>query len=299
MHDIQKIGLIQALRQNITALGSQSAAARKCGVSDAVITQILNGTYAAKGDDMYYKIAAAIGYSFTEGGWATVETRNYMMVRTVLDDARQNAQFKAISERAGSGKTTTTKLFARENPTAVFRLECREWSRGRFMEALMKALGLPLTNNVDDFIESISSFFKRKGAERPLLIIDEADKLKPAALRLLIPLYNECEGELGVVICGTDNLEKEIKRGVKYAQKGFDELFSRFGRSFVHLVGEDLQSVRAICKANGITDPSVCKRIFESCEVNTRLVGNAYEKTVNDLRQLRAKIEGYKISIAA
>ena len=269
-------------------MGSSAAVARRVEVSEPTLSQLLSGTYTAKGNDIYGKIARALGMKVAEA-WQIITTRNYSTITSVLNDCQDTAQFRIISERAGSGKTTAAKQYQVDNPTSVYYVSAREWSRTRFMETMMRTLGLAPTNNVDTFIEKVSEFVMMKS--KPLIIIDEADKLKPSALRLLIPLYNECEGRLGLTILGTDNLEKELKRGVRHSIKGYDEIFSRFGRTCVHLVGEDKKSVANICRINGISDPSVLDGIWKGCQTESVPVGTVFQMVVKDLRQLKQKIQ--------
>jgi type II secretory pathway predicted ATPase ExeA len=133
---------------------------------------------------------------------------------------------------------------------------------------------------------------------KPLLIIDEADKLRPAALRSLIPLYNNLEGQLGLVIMGTDNLEKEIKRGVKFNQKGMDEIDSRFGRNFIHLMGATKNDVVRICEANGITDKALAAALFKECEPRQVQVQGQHTLVIEDLRRLKRCVEREQLRMA-
>src|SRR6218665_1232334 len=92
--------------------------------------------------------------------------------------------------------------------------------------------------NVPMMAETIVGFFKQKATEcQPILILDEANKLNASSLRLIIPLYNELKGDIGLVIVGADDLEKHIKSGVRRNVRGYDELDSRLGRRFMHLLG--------------------------------------------------------------
>jgi DNA transposition AAA+ family ATPase len=286
--------VISELKKQADILGSGAKAARKAGISEATFSQLMSGTYKAVGEDIYYKIARAL--DIRVDNWQVLSTRNFQIITSVLEDSQLGAQFRIISERAGSGKTTAAKYYTGQNAGNTFYIQCREWSRTRFMDTVMRTIGLVPTNNVDTFIEKVSEFLLMK--DKPLIIIDEADKLKPAALRLLIPLYNECEGHLGMTLLGTDNLEKELKRGVKFDQKGYDELYSRFGRTCVHLVGEDQKSVTNICKLNGITDPSVSDGIFKSCTLESVPVRNAFQLVVKDLRQLKSRIQGALLTLS-
>jgi hypothetical protein len=102
--------------------------------------------------------------------------------------------------------------------------------------------------------------------ERPVLLIDEADKLKPGAMRTLIPLFNRTKDRLGLILSGTENLEKEIKAGVRHSKKGYDELESRFGRTYIHLNGVTEKEVMDICVANGISSNEVIANIWGEME---------------------------------
>jgi hypothetical protein len=90
--------------------------------------------------------------------------------------------------------------------------------------------------------------------DNPILVIDEADKLKPSAFRKLIPLYNQTEYKMGCLLAGTENLKKEIARGVRSNTKGFDEIDSRLGRTYIDLPGATEQEVADICTANGLDE---------------------------------------------
>jgi type II secretory pathway predicted ATPase ExeA len=107
----------------------------------------------------------------------------------------------------------------------------------------------------------------------PVLMIDEADKLKSSALRSLIPIYNRTRRRLGVVLAGTENLEKEIRSGVRANKKGFDELDSRLCRSYIKLQGATKQEVFAICEANGVKDADAKENIWNMLEKTSKPVG--------------------------
>ena len=68
----------------------------------------------------------------------------------------------------------------------------------------------------------------------PLIIFDELDKVKDDLLYFLITLYNRLEDQCGMVACGTEYLRKRIRAGYKHGDKGFEELYSRFGGRFIN-----------------------------------------------------------------
>lgn len=141
--------------------------------------------------------------------------------------------------------------------------------------------------------------------QKPVLLIDEGDKLSPSALRKLISLFNKTEDRLGLIISGTENLEKEIKRGVKYSKKGYDEIDSRLGRVFIHLKGATYDEVLGICKVNGIADENVAVSIWDEMEKTSKetLVRNKSGKTatkmmeyVEDFRRLKRVVKRHLLN---
>lgn len=250
-------GLIKHVNDWISRLGSQNRVAEKCGISSTSLSQWLNGKYGAETTEMDRKISASLGYR--ENSWNVVTTiNNYRRIEHVFNSCKNESMWMAISNKAGSGKTQTLEhLFNSDISGSVVFVQAEEWSSRQFLLKLAeKTCGIPKKgyNTVSSLLDLISAYFNQMAIEKPLLIIDEADKLKPAALRLLIPLYNRTEHRLGCVLAGTENLHKEIASGVRISKKGYDEIDSRLGRTYIDLPGASEADVLDICKANGIGD---------------------------------------------
>lgn len=292
MTTAQKHEIAALIEDEKSRLGSYAKVAVKAGVSEAYISHIVNGKFDMVRDNGWQTIAANLGWRPT--GWQLVEITNTKMLYQVFNDAKAASLFMAVSHKAGSGKTASSKSYAAANTSGVYVVQCREWNKREFLLNLCRALGIDTGRgyvNTDEISLKVIEFFQARARFRPLLIIDEADKLRPAALRSLIPLYNELEEQLGMVILGTDNLEKEIKRGVRFNQKGYDEIDSRFGRSFIHLVGATAADVAAICEANGIVELRTHKEIFQECDPRQVMMqGRAY-MVVEDLRRVKRAVQ--------
>lgn len=289
----QKLDIVALIEAEKERLGSYAKVARKCSISEATISQMRNQNWELIAEDMWQRVSMALGYR--PEGWQLVDTTNTRIVWTNLDNAKREALFLSISHRAGSGKTASLTSYERANrEQAVFYISCREWSKKEFLVYLALNCGIDAANRAmttDALLMSVVAFFKARRTRRPLLILDEADKLKGAALRTLITLYNECEDGMGVVICGTDHLEKQMMADARYNRKGADELVSRFGRRFVHLVGSTLRDVAEICKANGVTETATIRDIFAECEPVKRMVGNTSMEVVEDLRRVKRAVQ--------
>lgn len=292
-----KNGLMKHVGDWITRLGSQNKVAEKCGVSGTALSQYLNGKYGAEVKDLESKIANALGYR--ETGWQVVATiNNYRRIEMVFHSCKEESMWMAISNKAGSGKTQTLEhIFNLDLTGSAVFIQAEEWNARQFLIKLAeKTCGVPKRgyNTITSLLDLVTSYFNNMSNDKPVLIIDEADKLKPAALRLLIPIYNRTEHRLGCVLAGTENLHKEIARGVRNSQKGYDEIDSRLGRTYIDLQGASEMDVLDICKANGIGDESAqmiwneVDKVKKSTRIRNKK-GDTMEKMIffcEDLRRL-------------
>lgn len=285
--------VVQCIEKEKTSLGSFAKVAERAKVTKGVISFCVNNIWTNVSDEMWLQIASELKMQTNE--WKVVDTTTSKMTEQLLVSAKERQLFMALAHRAGVGKSEACKLFEDKwKSQCVFRIECREWGKREFLQQLCIRLGLDTKRkghlSLDELLMMAVGFFQERFFHKPLLIVDEGDKLKPAALRSLITFYNECCDKLGLVIVGTDNLEMEIKRGVRYNRKGYDELDSRFGRNFIHLYGSTLDDVRAICEANGIKDKVLIKSIFKECEPLPRKVEERFVDFVQDLRRVKRAV---------
>ncbi len=305
MTNVQKNEILKLIEDEKQRLGSYRAVAKKCSISEASISQVRGGTYQAEGDDIYMTIALALGYDFDVTSWKiATDTTDFQIIQEVLNDAKTESMFIGISDNAGCGKTSTAETFLNwHKKQGVFKINCKEWAGRPFLMNLAIEIGAELPKgyaSVNDLIECIADATKRKAHLKPLYIIDQANSLRPSALCSLIHIFNECEDILGLVILGTENLEKEIKLGVRNKRKGYDELDSRFGRKYIRTFGTTISDCRKICIANGITDKELQSDIFKTAEPVNQTIAEGDMKgksvfVVRDKRRLKRIIKSKKL----
>lgn len=289
-----KEGIQALVMHSVAQLGGQRATATKVGVSAATVSQIINNKWDLIADDMWRKIGAKLGYS--ESGWKIVpDLFNMRVLSATFNDAKNNSMMICVSHKAGSGKTAGSKAYSDYNRSKqVFYLQCREWTKKTFMLKLCMALGIDVPRgnlSTDALLELVEQFFIVRTAAKPLLIVDEADKLTKSALRSFIPLYNATEDKLGIVLLGTENLATEIKRGVRFAKKGYDEIDSRLGRKYVRLYGATQKDVMKVCAVNGITSKRKQQDIWKEMETKEIDINGQYVTMVTDLRRLKRIVQ--------
>jgi hypothetical protein len=263
-------GVIKQVELYKNKLGSYAEVARYCKITGGALSTILAGKYGADETKMLSKIAAALNYR--EHNWNLVRTiGNYRAQEDVFNYAKNESMWFTVSNKAGSGKSATFEdLFNRDTTGTVIFIQAEEWTGRQFLIKLIeKTVGeqaLKGYKSLTQLLDIVVGYFNEMSLDRPVLLIDEADKLRPAALRTLIPLYNRTEHRLGVILSGTENLEKEIKNGVRLKKKGFDELESRFGRTYINLKGATEKEVYDICAANGLGDEQAQYRVWGELE---------------------------------
>lgn len=264
----------QAIRDHLYAYcelkGSQNkAAASLKGVSSAVISQVLNGQWDLISDEMWRSIAAQTLFDRRE--WKTVETRGFRRMYDILDDAQGHAQVFAVTGDAGCGKSEAIAAYTASKRN-VYTLSCSEyWNRKYFLLTLLKTMGRePQGFTVGEMMESVIYMLKK--ADHPLIILDEFDKLSDQVLYFFISIYNALEGHVGIVISSTGYLERRITRGLRSARKGYEEIYSRFGRRFIPMPVVNDEDVAAVCIANGVTDKKDVERIISDAACDLRRV---------------------------
>jgi transcriptional regulator with XRE-family HTH domain len=252
-------------------LGSYNKVAEKCGISGTALSLLLSGKYGAKETALLQTIASALNYK--ESDWQLVRTiGNYTKIMQAFNDAKQESMWFAIANKAGSGKTGTLEdIFNQDHTGSVTFIQAEEWSGRQFlMKIIAKTIGEGVLKGkyktLSQLTDIISNYFNEMSFDNPILLIDEADKLKPAAFRTLIPIFNRTEDRLGLIMSGTENLEKELKAGVRLSKKGFDEVESRIGRKYINLHGATQKEVCQICEVNGVTDELAQVQIWNEIE---------------------------------
>lgn len=252
---------------------SQNSLAVRCGISPATLSQMLNNNWKLIADKMWRRVTVALKIDFN---WKTAETKNYKMLVEMLNNCKQRSMSVGVSNNPGTGKSHTYKLYERavEN---VFYLECKTfWTRKQYMKAMLQTCGITGEGKIEEMIEQFIDHLE--GLEKPVVIIDQLDKLNDSSLDLFIDFYNDLDGYCSFVISGVPALKKRIDRGCQRDKTGYKEFFSRIGSKFIPLDPISLKDVELICKANGVNDDEKIEEIYNLCDGDLRRVKRDIEK---------------------
>lgn len=251
----------------LVAKESQVKIANKCGVSNGTISQIINQNWKNITPGMFRKIKTALKI---DTGWHTGETTNYRQLNQLLAAAQMKSLAIGIAHDAGTGKSHTYREYQNTYEN-VMHVECNNyWSKKSYVKALLMSAGFQPVGTTEEMIEEFIEYVR--GLEKPLIILDQIDKLKDNQMDLFMDLYNALEYSCGFVISGVPALEKRIVRGVQRDKIGYRELYSRIGRKFIKLEKITLKDVTEICQANLIYEEEVILEIFADCDGDLRRV---------------------------
>ena len=276
----------EELFKQIKALNiSQSEAAKRIGVSGATITHIKQGKY-ENITDAWLLINRWV-FPNKSHDWNAAKTRNFKRIQNICNDAQKQGYTRVISAGRGLGKSFSLEEYSKENENVFYVEANTDMSKKEFFQAICRVMGLEQTGTKGNLLLSIID--KLNKIYKPLLIIDEFEKMQNKAMIGFNDIVNKCK-QKGFVLCGGLRLKREIVKGVKNQWKAFDELESRMG-------GEDkiltmyniiLSDVEVICNRNGITDKATIKSIY---------AGNIQQNIAgcnNDLRRVHTRIKELK-----
>ena len=252
--------------------GSQAkAAASLDNASEAVIIQILKNNWESISDAMWLNVGKQVGFTGREV--QMVETLTFQTLCLYYDISKDEGSTIAAVGKAGIGKSYAGKWYAKAHRKHnVYYLECAEyWSKKDFLRLLLSKIGKNSEGlSITDMMQAIVREVRRQN--KPLIILDEIDKLSDPILKFFITLYNELNRLCGFVWTSTNAIEKRIIKGVNSNKSGYQELKSRIGQNFIMLPVANAAEIRELCEANGITHAEDIARIINECDGDMRRV---------------------------
>jgi len=268
---ISEIKKIQdALRNFCNLKGSQNKGAAALGISNAIVSKILQDKVEGVTDEFFRNLSAKLGLT-REGEltWQVAETKAYRRMAFCIEQAQEASLTMGVTGWAGMGKTEAIEVYVAEHQNA-YHLCCSEyWNRKTFLSELLKCMGTDCTGaSVQEMVEDVINGLKRK--DHPVIIMDEADKLSDSVLYFFISIYNRLEDRCGLMLVATDYLEKRIKKGLRNNKKGYQEIYSRLGRKFIELPALDDEDVMLVCAANGMKDGKAVNSLLKDLKQDDR-----------------------------
>lgn len=263
MNESTKKKIASLLEAAVKQAGSQSKWGNRHKVSGATVSNVINGKWDSIADSMWQRLAVALRYQGSE--WQVAETANYRAIQGYCRMAQDDGMSIGLSHDAGAGKTFALVQYASTHPN-VFYVQCAAyWTNKLFLQHLYRAMGRdPEQMTASELAEAIISALRQ--VERPLIILDECDKLRDGTLMYFIELYNKLDGLCGFFLVGAPYMAIAWERSAKRDKRGFREIYSRLGRRFAKLNKSTVKDVRLVCQANGLSDEGIIMQIWNEVE---------------------------------
>lgn len=287
MTNNEKQLIADKLRAYVAKYASQNkAVASMKGTSAGTVSNILNGKWENISEDMWRKVSEQVkSIGDKDGGWQIVETQAFHDITLALRDAQDYKNVTWVVGEAGSGKTTTARIFGEENKEVFYILCSEDLHKGDFVREIATKMGIRTDGyTVRELWMTIQDELIQMDA--PLLVFDEADKLIESVFQYFISLYNKIEDKCGVVFLSTDYIKTRISRGLRCKKRGYKEFYSRIGRKYFELDDTTPQDVFAICSANGLTDRKDIEEVIteaDGCEFDLRRV----KKSIHRVKRIK------------
>lgn len=287
MTNNEKQLIADKLRAYVAKYASQNkAVASMKGTSAGTVSNILNGKWENISEDMWRKVSEQVkSIGDKDGGWQIVETQAFHDITLALRDAQDYKNVTWVVGEAGSGKTTTARIFGEENKEVFYILCSEDLHKGDFVREIATKMGIRTDGyTVRELWMTIQDELIQMDA--PLLVFDEADKLIESVFQYFISLYNKIEDKCGVVFLSTDYIMTRISRGLRCKKRGYKEFYSRIGRKYFELDDTTPQDVFAICSANGLTDRKDIEEVIteaDGCEFDLRRV----KKSIHRVKRIK------------
>lgn len=233
---------------------TQSALGKKFDVSEATINLIARGRKEQISDKMLEKLRVKLNMN----NWQLRKTDNFVAIQQLCERTREKSLMTAISAPTGLGKSEGVKYFVRTHATAFYVRALPIHNVRTFLEDLQNSFGCRRGSSIKDMRDVL---IRSAGhITKPLLIIDDAHKLKDHNWQVIYDLKESLDGLIGILLVGTENLKKQFERRVARDVTGFRELYRRINY-WEPLYPVNAQMVEVICKDYGISDPNALRYI--------------------------------------
>jgi hypothetical protein len=269
MTNEQKRQVRDALVRYVANFNTQAEAASHLqDVSPSTISLIKNNNWELLSENLWRNVARQVGfYSAPDASRVlAADTSCYQLLRILFSDAQHYAMTYGISIGKGLGKTFAARQYAQANADTFYIRGLEQYNRKSFVATLSELAGLKAQGTVPELMEQFTTAIKSK--EEPIIIVDDAHKLKDRVLHLLVLLSNSLAGKAGIIIMGAEGLRMRIVEGVRLGRTGFDDIFKSIGKRFITLGSLGQQDAELVCHARGIFDEDLVRSISEAADNN-------------------------------
>lgn len=279
-------GMVSEIREFLeTSRTSQTELARKAGLSAAVLSQILKGSYTgdtASATRRFHDVVTTEKNKLSQMLQAPgfVETGVYAVIRNVLDIAQFDANMTVMTGAAGIGKTASLEHYREQHASTIFIQVDPTYRLKTLLLDIAGALQLDTKGTPDVLFKKIEE--KLRGTDR-MIIVDEADYLNVKAMDVLRRIHDKAG--VPVVLVGLPRLLTMIA-GIR---EKYEQIFSRM--NYVGLSGLSRDDTRLILEQVMSPTAELTAKFHDASKGNARRLVkllNVAQRTAlrNNLKQI-------------
>jgi DNA transposition AAA+ family ATPase len=182
---------------------------RATDYSPSVISQVLGGSYA--GDTEKATDAIARFYRAWLDRQSIVKTKTVTIITNIMDLIYKRRDIGLIVGRFGAGKTKAGTSYAAHNPKTSAFIDVKSTTSPA---AILHRIGdaLNITNLIGSQDDKLHTVIRNLQRNPRLLIIDEADNLKPRTLAIIKDVHGgEAAERCGIVLIGTERIKETLR----------------------------------------------------------------------------------------
>ncbi|MNP98701.1 hypothetical protein D3C85_113230 [compost metagenome] len=278
MEHITKIEIVQALTAYMAEYKmTQADVASKSGVRKEYVSIILkpdsNFMYSS-GDVQgfipvkhFNALASLCGFATEKVYWQTQPTAQTNSIFANLQDAKQHHLTITLIGETGCGKSYTANLFASKHPLDTFIITAGSSDTlGDLIDKIVDELKIHATGRSKSTkIRQIAMKMRmlKDYGHKPMLIIDESEYLKQAALCAMKELYDNLHEYCSLVFIGTDQLVVNVEKLKRRNKSGIPQFHRRikFGLRLLPNIDRSYSLF-----VNDIEDRQLKKFILANCD---------------------------------
>jgi DNA transposition AAA+ family ATPase len=255
---------------------TQNRVIERSGVNSNYITEMRRGRYVvvtggkevAIADKYFEKIADMVGVSVKKTYWRMQHTAQLREALSILEDARRFGYTSAVIGETGCGKSYALDLFARKYPNDVFVVTVSQLDNiGDLLEKILERLKIAPARTKSRKLKDIAARLLSLKADgrNPVLVFDESEYMKQAALCGIKELYDSLNRRCGIVMAGHYQLVNNINRLRRRNRDGIPQFYRRikFG---IRYLSEIDRATGFDLFLSGIEDVDLRRFLYENCE---------------------------------
>jgi len=181
------------------------------GRSESVVSEII-GRKRAFADTLIYSMMNKLNDYLQESSLVT-SLRQYTVMMGIAERCKQASDMRLVVGNTGIGKTVVFRKFAAENKAVYYLKVDRPYTWHKFLLEVTRVMGInPEKTGSNALLDAIVRKVEQTSADKPMLVVDEAEILTRAVWKQLKNLYTATEGLMAICIVGITSIKHTLAR---------------------------------------------------------------------------------------